>query len=46
MFELVMKESNFNTDASHLTYIVKLDHHQGDSRLLSCLLQCLCPQNY
>ncbi len=33
-FLLVMKQSKFNTDASHLTYISKSDHRQGDWRLV------------
>ncbi len=40
-FQLIMRQSKFNTDASHLTYISKWDLWRGDCRLLSCLLQCL-----
>ncbi len=35
-----MKQSKFNTDATHLIYIGKWDHLRGDWRLLFCPLQC------
>ncbi len=38
-----MKQSKFNADVSHLTFINKWDYWWGDWRLLCCLLQCLCP---
>ncbi len=39
----MVKQSKYYTDASHLTNTDKWDHRRGWWRLLSCLLQCLCP---